>query len=90
MVLEQDIKETDREIREVRRTAKIAPDLHEKLHWQKKQKELEKMRNKKRRELFDRQDEVDERRESLIVELENKMNQTVEEQVLFSISWEVV
>lgn len=90
VVLEQSIKETDREIREVRRTAKLAPDLHEKLHWQKKQKELEKLRNKKRRELFDRQDEVDERREGLITELENKMNQTVEEQVLFSITWEVV
>lgn len=90
VVLEQDIKETDREIREVRRTAKLAPDLHEKLHWQKKQKDLEKLRNKKRRELFDRQDEVDERRESLITELEAKMNQTVEEQVLFSIIWEVI
>ncbi|EIW88919.1 SNF2-like protein [Alishewanella agri BL06] len=90
VVLEQDIKETDREIREVRRTAKLAPDLHEKLHWQKKQKELEKLRNKKRRELFERQDEVDERRESLITELEEKMNQTVEEQVLFSITWEVI
>lgn len=90
VVLEQSIKETDREIREVRRTAKLAPDLHEKLHWQKKQKELEKLRNKKRRELFDRQDQVDDRREELITELENKMNQTVEELVLFSITWEVV
>ncbi|ERT12051.1 SNF2-related protein [Photorhabdus temperata] len=90
VVLEQNIKETDREIREVRRTAKLAPDLHEKLHWQKKQKELEKLRHKKRRELFDRQDEVDEGREVLITELEDKMNQTVEEQMLFSITWEVV
>lgn len=90
VVLEQSIKETDREIREVRRTAKLAPDLHEKLHWQKKQKELEKLRNRKRRELFDRQDEVDDRREQLISELENKMNQRVEEEVLFSITWEVV
>jgi superfamily II DNA/RNA helicase len=58
VVLEQDIKETDREIREVRRTAKIAPDLNEKLHWQKKLKDLERLRNKKRRDLFDKQDEV--------------------------------
>jgi hypothetical protein len=90
VVLEQDIKETDREIREVRRTSKVAPDLNEKLHWQKRQKELEKLRNKKRRELFDRQDEVDERRELLITELEEKMNQSVEEQILFNVTWEVV
>ena len=90
VVLEQEIKEHDREIQEVRRTAKVAPDLHEKLHWQKRQKELEKQRNKKRRELFDRQDEVDDRREMLITELEEKMNQTIEEQHLFTISWEVI
>jgi hypothetical protein len=90
VVLEQDIKETDREISEVRRTAKLAPDLNEKLHWQKRQKELEKLRNKKRRELFDKQDEVDDRREELISLLEEKMNQKIEEQHLFTITWEIV
>lgn len=90
VVLEQDIKETDREIREVRRTAKIAPDLNEKLHWQKRLKELERLRNKKRRDLFDKQDEVDEKREELISVLEEKMNQKIEEHHLFTITWEVV
>lgn len=90
VVLEQEIKEADREINEVRRTAKVAPDLHEKLHWQKRQKELEKLRNKKRRELFDKQDEVDERREELITLLEEKMDQSVEESSLFSVCWSVV
>lgn len=88
-VLEQEIKEADREINEVRRAAKVAPDLQEKLHWQKHQKGLEKLRNKKRRELFDKQDEVDERREALITQLEEKMDQSVEENRLFSISWSV-
>jgi ERCC4-related helicase len=90
VVLEQDIKETDREIREVRRTAKIAPDLNEKLHWQKRLKDLEKLRNRKRRDLFDKQDEVDDRREELISGLEEKMNQKIEECHLFTITWEVV
>lgn len=90
VVLEQEIKETDREISEVRRTAKLAPDLNEKLHWQKRQKVLEKLRNKKRRELFDRQDEVDDQREKLIAELEGKMNQNIEQKDLFSITWEVI
>lgn len=90
VVLEQDIKETDREIREVRRTAKIAPDLNEKLHWQKRLKELEKLRNRKRRDLFNKQDEVDDRREELISVLEEKMNKKIEECHLFTITWEVV
>ncbi|KJS04965.1 MAG: DEAD/DEAH box helicase [Gammaproteobacteria bacterium BRH_c0] len=88
--LEQEIKEIDREIREVRRTAKAAPDLNEKLHWQKRQRELEKLRTRKRRELFDKQDEVDNRREGLIAELEDKLEQKVEERHLFSIYWQVI
>ncbi len=90
VVLEQDIKETDREINEVRRTAKLAPDLNDKLYWQKRQKELEKLRNKSRRELFDKQDEVDDSRDKLISSLEEKMNQKIEEKQLFTITWEIV
>ncbi len=47
------------------------------------------MRNKQRKELFDRQDEVDERRETLINQLEEKIDQRTEQQHLFTISWEV-
>jgi ERCC4-related helicase len=90
VVLEQDIKETDREIREVRRTAKVAPDLNEKLHWQKRLKDLERLRNKKRRDLFDKQDKVDDKREKLISVLEEKMDQKIEEHHLFTITWEVI
>jgi hypothetical protein len=60
--LEQEIKEIDREIKEVRRTAATSPTLEEKLSWQKKQRELESKRSKLRRELFVRQDEVEAQR----------------------------
>jgi len=88
--LGQELKEIDREIKEVRSSAKVAVDLEEKLHWQKKQRELEKIRNKRRRELFDKQDEVDESRERLIGELEGKLEQKADEKSLFTIRWEVV
>ena len=58
-----------------------------KLNWQKKQRDLERTRNKQRKELFDRQDEVDERRETLIGQLESKLNQRVEVKDLFTIHW---
>lgn len=88
--LEQEIKEIDRQIKEVRRTAATAPTLEEKLHWQKQQRELEQKRNKLRRELFDRQDEVEEKRNTLLGELEAQLKQEAEERILFVIEWELV
>lgn len=85
--LEHGIKDIDQQIKEVRRQAKIAPTLEEKLSWQKNQRDLERARNKQRKELFDRQDEVDERREALIEQLESKLNQKLYAEGLFTIGW---
>lgn len=85
--LEQEIKEIDREIKEVRRTAATSPTLDEKLSWQKKQRELEGKRSKLRRELFARQDEVEAQRNDLISQLESQLQQQVEEHILFTIEW---
>ncbi len=87
--LEQQIKEIDREIKEVRRTAAISPTLEEKLSWQKKQRELEGKRSKLRRELYARQDEVEAQRNDLITQLEAKLQQRVEERTLFTVEWEL-
>lgn len=87
--LEESIKEIDKEIKQVRREAKIVPTLEEKLEFQKLQRNLEKKRNKSRRELFDKQDEVDERRETLIESLEHKLNKTTVVENLFSVQWAV-
>ncbi|WP_029046415.1 SNF2-related protein [Cupriavidus sp. amp6] len=88
--LEQEIKEIDREIKEVRRTASTSPTLDEKLHWQKRQRELEARRNKLRRDLFNRQDEVEAQRNELIAQLEVQLQQQIQEQALFTIEWELV
>jgi len=87
--LEQEIKAIDREIKEVRRTAAISPALDEKLHWQKRQRELEAKRIKLRRDLFNRQDEVEAQRVELITKLEVQLKQKIEEQVFFTIEWEL-
>jgi superfamily II DNA or RNA helicase len=87
--LEQEIKEIDREIKEVRRTAATSPTLEEKLLWQKKQRELEGKRSRLRRELFARQDEVEAQRNDLISQLEVQLQQQVEERALFTIEWEL-
>lgn len=88
--LEQFIKELDKEIKQVRRDAKIAPTLEEKLALQKQQRHLESQRNRSRRELFDKQDEVDEKREALIESLEGKLNKKTSHETLFTIHWKLL
>jgi len=88
--IEYSIKELDKEIRQVRKDAKLAPTLEEKLALQKKQKKLEAQRNKGRRELFDKQDEVDARREGMILSIEERLTKNIVENRLFAIHWEVV
>ena len=87
--LEQEIKEIDRQIKEVRRTAAISPTLEEKLAHQKHQRELESKRSSLRRELFARQDEIEAQRNDLISQLEEQLQQRVQEQSLFTIEWEL-
>jgi len=87
--LEQEIKAIDGEIKELRRTAATAATLEEKLGYQKQQRELEGKRSKLRRELYMRQDEIEENRNALIDQLELQLRQQVQEEILFSVEWEL-
>ena len=85
--LENEVKELDREIKDVRRTATVAATLEEKLHWQKRQRELEDKRNQLRRKIFDRQDEIDGQRNTLIEALESRLDRKMQTSVVFTIQW---
>lgn len=88
--LEQEIKDLDRDIRQVKRDSKLAPTLNEKLELQKEIKRMEQMRTQKRRELFDQQDKVDARRDELINELEGRLKQRMSCVALFTLRWRIV
>ena len=85
--IEQSIKELGKEIRQIRKEAKLAPTLEEKLTLQKQQKKLEAQRNRDRRELFDKQDEIDLRREDMISAIEERLTKKISEDSLFTIRW---
>ena len=87
--LEREIKELDRNIKECRTKSKGAATLAEKLEYQKEQRTLEANRDKKRKELFERQDEIQQRRDSLIDELESQLQQQITNQTIMSCEWEL-
>lgn len=87
VVLEREIKEMDRQIKEAKRSATTAVDLVSKLAGQKQVKALELARNQKRRSLFEAQDEVDSQRDKLISEIEAMLEQKSNLKSLFKIRW---
>jgi adenine-specific DNA-methyltransferase len=87
--LEREIKEIDRQIKEVRRATSTALTLEEKLAGQKQIKTLESQRNQKRRSLFEAQDEVDRQRDELIAGIESKLNQAATTKQLFILRWKL-
>ena len=85
--LEREIKELDRRIKETRSKGKGAATLAEKLAAQKEQRELEKLRDTKRRDLFVRQDEIQGKRDRLIDGLEQQLGQQVDERTVLCCEW---
>ena len=71
------------------RAATVALTLEDKLAGQKQIKALEATRNQKRHSLFDAQDQVDKRREELIAQIEDKLNQKSALVRLFTIHWRI-
>ena len=87
--LETEIKDLNAAIKQVGKDAKLAPDLKTKLEHQKKKKDLESQRSRKQRELFEAQDEIESRKDSLISDIEARLEQKDETIDLFTIRWEV-
>jgi len=87
--LEREIRELDKEIRDVRRATLAAASLPEKLAAQKRIRAIEGNRNRKRRELYEAQDAVDRQRDDLIDQIERQLGQTHTVEPLFTIEWAI-
>ena len=88
--LEIELKELDKEIKARKTEAKKILKLEEKVKAQRQIKEMEKKRNELRQNLYQAQDEVDGRKETLITEIEARLKQNIESDELFLIKWKVV
>lgn len=88
--LEFELKELDREIKLQKTESKKILRLEEKLTAQKAIKELEKKRHALRRNLFEAQDEIENRKEGLIADVEARLKQQITTKELFAIRWQVM
>lgn len=88
--LEFELKDIDIELRELKKEATLASSLEQKLELHRKVKDLEKQRNDKRKNLFEAQDSVDERKDELLKATEARLKQGVEAKRIFEIEWRVV
>lgn len=87
--LENELDTIKRQIREAERLSRTASNMQEKLELTKKIDELERTKRKKRNELADREDEVGEKRRTMIRELDTRLIKTVKTDTVFTIEWEI-
>lgn len=88
--LERELRDLDAEIKLRRSESKKTSRLEEKVRLQRLVKELEKTRSEKRRNLFDAQDEVDSKKETLLATVEAMLAQKIEQTKLLTIHWQIV
>lgn len=87
--LEIELKELDKEIKYRKTEAKKILNLEEKVNTHRQIKEMEKKRNALRLNLYQSQDEVDNKKERLIEEIEARLKQKIGQTELFIIRWKI-
>lgn len=87
--LEHELREIDRDIKDTKREAQLAPNLEAKVALHKRIKELESRRSEKRRGLFEAQDAVDTRKDGLLNEVETRMKQSTSSAEVFVVRWSI-
>jgi superfamily II DNA/RNA helicase len=87
---EKDLADTKAQIKAMRRQARLATTLDEQNELQQKLRELERRQRRQRQQIFEVEDEIAEKRDTLIDGLQRRMTQKTHSTHLFTIQWEVV
>lgn len=83
------LKDLDEQIKELKKQARVAPNLPEKLKLEKERKKHESERDNAWREYDHAAKDIDRAKDQLIDEIEARLGQDVTEQQLFVLSWQV-
>ncbi len=86
---EKSLEDTKLKIRDAKRQSRQAQSLEEQKEWQIKIKKLEKQKRNQRREIFDVEDAIEEKRDELIAGLEKRLMQKTSTHHLFLIRWHI-
>ena len=85
----KEMDDTKRKIADIRRKVRLAPTMQEQSELQLDLKKLEKLRRRQQQKIFDVEDEIAEKRDSLVEQLTKRMEQKTETEPLFTLRWEV-
>jgi hypothetical protein len=90
VMVQKELDDTKRRIRELQRNSRQAPTLEGQKIVQAEIQGLEKKKRNLRQRIFEVEDEIAEKRDRLVEQLEQRMKQRVKVQDLFTIRWQVI
>lgn len=88
-IAEKELKDLKARIKELTREAAQVSEPSEQLQIQSKIRELEKRQKAKRRAIFDAEDQVLEKRDTMIDQISKRMQRNFHSKILFQIQWQV-
>ena len=89
--LEIDLKEERQKLKDLEREQHKENILSEELiDLQEKISKIKRKYNRLRQEIYDREDEINEQRDTMIKEAKNKLTRTIKEEELFTVSFEII
>lgn len=83
----KEMDDTKRKIADIRRKVRLAPTIQEQAELQTELRKLEILRRRQQQKIFDVEDEIADKRDSLVEQLTKRMAQRTETQKLFTIHW---
>jgi hypothetical protein len=90
LTAEQVLEDTKTRLRDAKRKSRLAETVEAQKELQEEIKKLERQQRRQRQEIFEVEDQIEEKRDQLIAALESRMKQKTVTHSLFRIRWQVI